>query len=130
MSDKPVEGAHESSPFAEPVFAAERGDGLEEDEGVLAEEGGAGEERAGNAVAGGTAKSVLEHVARSIVDEPDAVEVEVGESRGALRLALHVAPDDMGRIIGRRGRVAQAVRTLVRAAATRDGTDASVDIVD
>ena len=79
---------------------------------------------------GGTARSVLEHVARSIVDDPDAVAVEVAESRGGVRLSLHVAQGDMGRIIGRRGRVAQALRTLVRAAAARDGQDASVDIVD
>ncbi|HLI15627.1 MAG TPA: KH domain-containing protein [Acidimicrobiales bacterium] len=88
------------------------------------------DEDAGNRLAGGTARSVLEHVARSIVDEPDAVVVEVEEARGGLRLSLHVAPSDMGRIIGKRGRVAQAMRALVRAAASREGTDATVDIVD
>jgi predicted RNA-binding protein YlqC (UPF0109 family) len=85
---------------------------------------------AGNRVAGGTARSVLEHLARSIVDEPEGVTIDVGEARGGLRLALHVAQGDMGRIIGRRGRTAQALRTLVRAAAARDGQEASVDIVD
>ncbi len=85
---------------------------------------------AGNAVSGGAARAVLEHVARSIVDEPDAVAVEVAERRGRVELALHVAPGDMGRIIGKRGRVAQALRTVVRAAAASEGTDASVDIVD
>jgi predicted RNA-binding protein YlqC (UPF0109 family) len=88
------------------------------------------EEPAGNAVEGGRARAVLEHVARSIVDEPDAVLVEVGQGRSGVRLSLHVAPSDMGRIIGKRGRVAQAMRTVVRAAAASDGTDASVDIVD
>jgi len=73
---------------------------------------------------------VLEHVARSIVDDPEGVTVEVAESRGGVRLSLHVAQGDMGRIIGRRGRTAQALRTLVRAAAARDGQEASVDIVD
>jgi predicted RNA-binding protein YlqC (UPF0109 family) len=85
---------------------------------------------AGNRVTGGTARSVLEYVARSIVDDPDAVIVDVSEARSGLKLSLHVAPGDMGRIIGKRGRVAQAIRALVRAAAARDGTDATVDIVD
>ena len=85
---------------------------------------------AGNAISGGAARAVLEHVARSIVDEPDAVAVEVSERRGRVDLSLHVAPSDMGRIIGKRGRVAQALRTIVRAAAASEGTDASVDIVD
>jgi predicted RNA-binding protein YlqC (UPF0109 family) len=73
---------------------------------------------------------VLEHIARSIVDDPDAVSVDVSPARVGVKLSLHVAPGDMGRIIGKRGRVAQAVRTLVRAAAVRQGSDASVDIVD
>ena len=79
---------------------------------------------------GGTARVVLEHIARSMVDDPDAVVVEVSPARSGTKLSLHVAPGDMGRVIGRRGRVAQALRTVVRAAAARDGTDASVDIVD
>ncbi len=85
---------------------------------------------AGNRVEGGTARSVLEHVARSIVDDPEGVAVDVGETRSGIRLSLRVAQGDMGRIIGRRGRTAQALRTLVRAAAARDGQEASVDIVD
>ena len=94
-------------------------------------DGGAGlDEDAGNRVAGGTARSVLEHVARSIVDDPEGVAVEVSETRSGIHLALHVAQGDMGRIIGRRGRTAQALRTLVRAAAARDNQEASVDIVD
>jgi predicted RNA-binding protein YlqC (UPF0109 family) len=81
-------------------------------------------------VDGGVALSVLDHIARSIVDEPDAVVVDVSSQRGGIRLDLHVASSDMGRIIGRRGRVAQALRSVVRAAAAKDGTDATVDIVD
>jgi predicted RNA-binding protein YlqC (UPF0109 family) len=88
------------------------------------------EDDAGNRMEGGTARAVLEHVARSIVDDPDGVTIEVGETRSGVRLSLHVAQGDMGRIIGRRGRTAQALRTLVRAAAARDGQEASVDIVD
>lgn len=79
---------------------------------------------------GGTARAVLEHLARSIVEEPDAVTIDVGEARGQTRLSLRVAPGDMGRVIGKRGRVAQAIRAVVRAAAARDGADATVDIVD
>jgi predicted RNA-binding protein YlqC (UPF0109 family) len=83
-----------------------------------------------NRLDGGAAKAVAEHVARSIVDDPDAVVVDLASDRAGVRLSLHVAPGDMGRIIGKRGRVAQALRSLVRAAAAKDGTDASVDIVD
>ncbi len=105
----------------------------EEDELAVPDHAGtrqAVEEDAGNRVAGGTARSVLEHLARSIVDDPDGVAVEVSETRSGIHLALHVAQGDMGRIIGRRGRTAQALRTLVRAAAARDSQEASVDIVD
>jgi predicted RNA-binding protein YlqC (UPF0109 family) len=83
-----------------------------------------------NRVVGATSKQVLEYLARAIVDEPDAVEVDVSERRGGVMLSLHVAPDDMGKVIGRRGRVAQAIRTVVRAAGASEGIEASVDIVD
>jgi uncharacterized protein len=73
-----------------------------------------------------TAAKVLEYLATSIVDSPDEVEVEVDGKT----LRLHVAPDDMGKVIGRRGRVAQAIRTVVRAAGAKDGAEVSVDIVD
>jgi predicted RNA-binding protein YlqC (UPF0109 family) len=97
---------------------------------AVIEHDGAEADDAGNRVEGGTARSVLEHVARSIVDDPEGVAVDVGETRSGIRLSLRVAQGDMGRIIGRRGRTAQALRTLVRAAAARDGQEASVDIVD
>jgi len=83
-----------------------------------------------NRVVGATSKQVLEYLAKAIVDEPDAVEVEISERRGGVMLSLHVAPDDMGKVIGRRGRVAQAIRTVVRAAGASEGIEASVDIVD
>ncbi|TML43051.1 MAG: KH domain-containing protein [Actinobacteria bacterium] len=75
-------------------------------------------------------RAVLDYVARQIVDDPEAVVVELEEGRRGVTLRLHVAPDDMGRVIGRRGRVAHAIRTVVRAAAAREGLDAQVDIVD
>jgi uncharacterized protein len=79
---------------------------------------------------GGAAESVLRYLARSLSNDPESVAIDVDERRGGLRLSLHVAPEDMGRVIGRRGRTAQAIRTLVNVAGTRDGTQASVDIVD
>ena len=85
----------------------------------------------GNRVVGALPRNVLEYVARQIVDEPDAVVIELEEAGpNRVDLRLHVAPDDMGKIIGRRGRVAQAIRTLVRAAGGREGVETSVDIVD
>jgi predicted RNA-binding protein YlqC (UPF0109 family) len=83
-----------------------------------------------NRVTGATAQAVLTYIAKQIVDDPEAVVVEVDEGRSRIELRLHVAPDDMGKIIGKRGRVAQAVRTVVRAAGAREGVDANVDIVD
>ena len=84
----------------------------------------------GNRLEGALPRTVLEYLARSIVDDPEAVVVEADEGRGRVELRLHVAPNDMGRVIGRRGRTAQAIRTVVRAAGARDRVDAQVDIVD
>lgn len=84
-----------------------------------------------NEVQAPTALDVCEHVVRALVDEPDAVRIEPEERRrGGVILRVNVAPDDMGRVIGRRGRTAQAVRTLVAAAAVRDGVEVDVDFVD
>ena len=74
-----------------------------------------------------TAVAVLTHVVRSIVDDPTAVIVDASESRGKVRLEVRVGPGDLGRVIGRRGRTAQSIRTVVRAAATRDDVDVDVD---
>jgi hypothetical protein len=88
------------------------------------------DDMAGNRVTGGTALGVLSYIARSIASEPDAVVVESEDTGRGVRFRVHVAPDDMGRVIGRRGRVAQATRTLVRVAGSRDGVDTNVDFVD
>ncbi len=74
-------------------------------------------------------KDLVEFMARSIVEEPDAVEVseEPGED-GRVIIRLHVAEDDKGKIIGRQGRVAEAMRTLLRVAAIKGGTRASLEI--
>lgn len=77
-----------------------------------------------------TATAVLLHVVRSIVDDPDAVRVHATEERGRVRLEVTVGPGDLGRVIGRRGRTAQSIRTVVRAAASRDASEVDVDFVD
>lgn len=82
------------------------------------------------AVLAPTATAVLTHVVRSIVDDPDAVRVDANEGRGKVRLEVRVGPGDLGRVIGRRGRTAQSIRTVVRAAATRDDVEVDVDFAD
>jgi predicted RNA-binding protein YlqC (UPF0109 family) len=76
-------------------------------------------------------REILEYVAREIVDDPDAVEVtEVEDDRGVL-LTLRVAPDDMGKVIGRGGRTARSLRTVMKAAAMRAGVPhVHVEIAD
>lgn len=76
------------------------------------------------------AADVLEFLARHLVDEPEKVEVVVVEDDDPVTLELIVAQDDIGKVIGRRGRTAKALRTVVRAAAALDGEDVQVDIVD
>jgi predicted RNA-binding protein YlqC (UPF0109 family) len=85
---------------------------------------------AGNRVMGATARATLEYLTRALVDDPDAVVVEADERSRSVRFRVRVAPGDMGRVIGRRGRVAQAIRTLVRVGGARDGVDTNVDFVD
>ena len=62
---------------------------------------------------------LVEYLARRLVDDPDAVRVEESEREGAVVLTLHVAEDDIGKVIGRQGRVARALRAVVRAGAAR-----------
>jgi hypothetical protein len=88
------------------------------------------DDNAGNRVSGGTPLAVVTYLVNSIASEPDSVVINTEERDGAVRFRIHVAPDDMGRVIGRRGRVAQAIRTLVAAAGARDGIQTNVDIVD
>jgi uncharacterized protein len=83
-----------------------------------------------DAVTAPTAVAVLEYLVRALVDDPDAVVVEPVERRKGIVLEVRVAPGDMGRVIGRRGRTAESIRTVVRAAATRDEVDVDVDFVD
>jgi hypothetical protein len=76
-------------------------------------------------------KDLLEYLARELVDEPDQVQVEETEDDRGVLLTLRVAPDDMGKVIGRGGRTARAIRTVVKAAAIREGIrHTHVEIVD
>ena len=75
-------------------------------------------------------KGLVEVVARALADEPNAVRVGESERRGMTVIELQVAPDDLGRVIGRNGRTAAAVRTLLAAAAEGEGKRATLDIRD
>jgi predicted RNA-binding protein YlqC (UPF0109 family) len=75
-------------------------------------------------------KEVLEYLARSLVDDPDAVQVTEEETGSTITLRLSVAPEDMGKVIGRGGRTARAIRDVVRAAGTRSGLATVVEIVE
>jgi uncharacterized protein len=76
-------------------------------------------------------KELLEYLARQLVDEPDGVEVEqFDEDDGTVVLELAVAEDDYGKVIGKGGRTANALRTVVKAAAVKEGRSVLVDIVD
>jgi predicted RNA-binding protein YlqC (UPF0109 family) len=83
-----------------------------------------------NSSVGSLPEKVLVYLARSLARDPEAVVVEADERGGKLRLSLHVGPGDMGRVIGRRGRTAQAIRALVGVAGARSGVSTNVDIVD
>lgn len=83
-----------------------------------------------NRISGARAVAVAEYVTRNLADDPDAIEVVVEERRGEVALLVHANPDDMGRLIGRRGRVIQALRQLVRAAGSADGEKTNIDIVE
>jgi predicted RNA-binding protein YlqC (UPF0109 family) len=74
-------------------------------------------------------KEFLEYVAKSLVDKPDAVWIEVDDEEGETVLTLGVDKDDMGRVIGRDGRIANAIRSLLRVMATRDGRHVELEIV-
>jgi predicted RNA-binding protein YlqC (UPF0109 family) len=74
-------------------------------------------------------KAFLEYVARSLVDDPDAVVVDISEEEDEVTLTLKVGEGDMGRIIGRDGRIANAIRSLLRVMGARDGRHVELEIV-
>ena len=75
-------------------------------------------------------KELLTYVARNLVDNPDQVSVTQHDGDGEIVLELRVAPEDMGKVIGRQGRIAKEIRTLVRSVAQRSNKRVSVDIID
>ena len=75
-------------------------------------------------------KELLTYVARNLVDHPDQVSVSQFDDNGETVLELRVAPEDMGKVIGRQGRIAKEIRTLIRSVAQRSGKRVSVEIVD
>ena len=83
-----------------------------------------------NLVPAPVATAVLDHLVRSIVDNPEAVKVEGFPDGDKILLEVRVGEGDLGRVIGRRGRTAMSIRAVVRAAAVRDGVEIDVDFVD
>ena len=75
-------------------------------------------------------RELLEELARRLVDTPEAVRVEETEEDGSLVLRLWVAPDDVGKVIGRQGRIARALRTVVRAGGARSGRRIVLEIAE
>ena len=77
------------------------------------------------------AAAVLEYLVKQVVDSPDDVSVSTSEGRrGGVQLDVRVGDGDMGRVIGKRGRVAQSIRTVTRAAASRDGAEIDIEFLD
>ena len=75
-------------------------------------------------------KELLEFLAKSLVEHPEHVRVEETESDGMIVLRLTVSKDDVGKVIGKQGRIARALRTVVKAAAVKEGKQATVEILD
>jgi uncharacterized protein len=75
-------------------------------------------------------KELVEYVVRSLVDDPIQVHVEQVRSTGKIHLQLRVAKDDMGRVIGKSGRVANAMRVLLRVSAAREGKQVTLDVIE
>ncbi|HZJ84936.1 MAG TPA: KH domain-containing protein [Syntrophomonadaceae bacterium] len=74
-------------------------------------------------------KELVEFIAKSLVDNPDVVEVTEVEGERSIILELRVAPEDMGKVIGKQGKIAKSIRTLTRAAATKEGKRVVVEIL-
>lgn len=75
-------------------------------------------------------KELLEYLAKSLVDKPDEVVVSQVEGERSVILELRVSPEDMGKVIGKQGRIAQALRTILKAAAVKDGKRVMIEIIN
>lgn len=75
-------------------------------------------------------KELIEYIAKSLVDHPEEVQVTESGGGSRVRIELSVAKDDMGRVIGKGGKVANSIRTLLRVAAEREGKQATLDVVE
>ena len=84
----------------------------------------------GNRIAGARAQAVTEFLARELAEDSEAIDVTTSEARGEVTLLIHASPDDLGRLIGRRGRVIQAVRQVARAAGSIDGVRVGVEVAE
>ena len=84
----------------------------------------------GNRITGARAKTVIELVARQLVDDPDGVFVDATERSNNVAILIHTSPGDLGRIIGKRGRVIQALRQVGRAAGSADGVKVTVEVAE
>lgn len=75
-------------------------------------------------------RELVEYIVKSLVDEPESVEVNVIEGEKSTILELRVSPNDIGKVIGKQGRIAKALRTILSATATKSGKHASLEILD
>lgn len=75
-------------------------------------------------------RELVEYIVKALVDHPEEVQVSQVEGEKSLIIELRVAPEDMGKVIGKQGRIAQAIRTVVKAAATKEGKMVHVEIID
>jgi predicted RNA-binding protein YlqC (UPF0109 family) len=88
------------------------------------------DEAGGDAGSAPTAAAVLEYLVRNLVDDPDGVSVDAVDRSRGVQLEVRVSQGDMGRVIGKRGRTAQAIRTVTRAAAVRDGVEVNIEFME
>jgi predicted RNA-binding protein YlqC (UPF0109 family) len=79
---------------------------------------------------GARARAVTEYLARELVEDVEAIDVTASESRGEVTMLIHASPQDLGRLIGRRGRVIQAVRQVARSAGAVDGARINVEVAE
>jgi predicted RNA-binding protein YlqC (UPF0109 family) len=121
MSDEEVDELENDDDF-------EDDDDFEEDDDEADEADEIGAE--GNRVTGARAKTVIELVARQLVDDPDGVFVDATERANNVAILIHTSPGDLGRIIGKRGRVIQALRQVGRAAGSAEGVRVTVEVAE